>query len=414
MTIRVAHDFNCPWCWVAVFQAKRLESEFDVTIEWVGYELFPKDMEWDYSSCPIEPKNKPKTPGRFAFHSLAEGVVVPDIDRPYELRTYNAHQAVEFAKTEGTANLLIERLYRAYWAEGKDINDLGILEQEAKGIVTNIEEMLKAVEENRFDDKVIDFDQPARDSGVYNLPTFFIGDERLAEQSFQKLKEALEKVTPHNPAGGVYRDLVFTNPHEDRPFTFINMVTTIDGKIISGDRGEHVSDLGSAYDHQIMNRLEHKADAVLCGGTTVRASGDWNPVTPYRIAVTRTGNLDYTRPYFTQGKSIVLHPEGSQPTAPDSVTKIAFKDWPDALLKLKQHGIEIVNVMGGSEINAYLLEAELIDELFLTLAPKIKLGDDIPTYAGGSPLPRERVQSYALAECHHIMDEIFLRYTKRA
>jgi riboflavin biosynthesis pyrimidine reductase len=55
--------------------------------------------------------------------------------------------------------------------------------------------------------------------------------------------------------------------------------------------------------------------------------------------------------------------------------------------------------------------ADLIDELFLTLAPKIKLGDEIPTFAGGTPLPREKVQSYKLEEVHQIGDEIFLRYT---
>lgn len=413
MTIRVAHDFSCSWCWVGLFHALRLEQEFGVTIEWVGYELFPKDMDWDYSSCPLEPKNKPRTPGRFAIHSFAEGIAVPKVDRPYEQRTYNAHQAVEFAKTEGVANRLVERLYRAHWEEGKDINELSVLRQEAAGIVHDIEEMIKAIEENRFDSQVIDFNEPAYASGVYNLPTFFIGEERLAEQPYKKLRAAMEKLIPANPAGPVYRDLVFTNPHTDRPFTFINMVTTIDGKIITGDRGEHVSDLGSANDHQIMNRLEHKADAVLCGGTSIRASGNWDPVTPYRIAVTRSGNLDWSRPYFTGGKAIVLHPTDAQPHVPAGIKTIAFNDWPDALKKLKECGIEIINVMGGSEINAYLLEAELIDELFLTLAPKIKLGDNVPTYAGGTPLPRNKVQSYNLAEVHPIGDEIFLRYTKK-
>ncbi len=412
MTIRVAHDFSCSWCWVGLFQAQRLEREFGITIEWVGYELFPKEMEWDYSSCPLEPKNKPKTPGRFAIHSFAEGIAVPKIDRPYELRTYNAHQAVEYAKTEGVANQLVDRLYRAYWEEGKDINDLQILEIEATGIVQNLQEMRKAIEENRFDDQITDFDQPAFDKGVYNLPTFFIGEERLAEQPYRKIKAAMEKIAEPDPANLIYSDLTFNNPHQNRPFMFINMVSTIDGKIITGERGEPVTDLGSKNDHKIMRRLEQKADAVLSGGTSVRASGNWNPETKIRIAVTRTGNLDYSKPFFTEGQPIVLHPENSQSQIPDHITNIAFKDWPDALQKLKVQGIEIINVLGGSDINAQLLEADLIDELFLTLAPKIKLGDETPTIAGGSPLPREKVQSYKLKETHQINDELFLRYTK--
>ncbi|MDH4388262.1 MAG: dihydrofolate reductase family protein [Fimbriimonas sp.] len=412
MTIRVAHDFNCPWCWVGLFHAQRLEREFGVTIEWVGYELFPKEMEWDYSSCPIEPKNKPKTPGRFAIHAFAEGIPVPNVDRPFEQRTYNSHQAVEYAKTEGVSNQLVERLYRAHWEEGKDINAIDVLEREAAGLVQNVSEMLKAVEDNRFDDKVVDFDQPAFDSGVYNLPTFFIGEERLAEQPYRKIKAAMEKLIPPDPAGLVYQDLVFANWHADRPFTFINMVTTIDGKIITGERGEPVTDLGSANDHKIMRRLEQKADAILSGGTSVRASGNWNPETVIRIAVTRSGDLPYDRPFFTQGKPIVMYPEGSTPSIPENIKSIAFKDWPGALRRLKQEGVEIINVLGGSDINAQLLQAELVDELFLTLAPKIKLGDQVPTYAGGNPLPREMVQTYKLEETHQIGDELFLRYTK--
>ena len=411
MTIRVAHDFNCPWCWVGLFQAQRLEREFGVTIEWVGYELFPKELEWDYSSCPVEPKNKPKTPGRFAIHSFAEGIPVPQVDRPFEQRTFNAHQAVEYAKLEGVGNQLVERLYRAHWEEGKDINALDVLEREANGLVQNVMEMLKAIEENRFDTKVVDFDEPAFGSGVYNLPTFFVGEERLAEQPYRKIKAAMEKLIPPDPASLVFCDLVFMNSHADRQITFINMVTTIDGKIITGERGEPVTDLGSANDHKIMRRLEQKADAVLSGGTSVRASGNWNPETVIRIAITRSGDLPYDRPFFTQGKPIVMYPEGSTPAIPDNIKSIAFKDWSDALRKLKEEGVEIINVLGGSDINAQLLEAELIDELFLTLAPKIKLGDEIPTFAGGTPLPREKVQSFKLEEVHQIGDEIFLRYT---
>ena len=107
-----------------------------------------------------------------------------------------------------------------------------------------------------------------------------------------------------------------------------------------------------------------------------------------------------------------MHPEGSEPVVPEHVRKIGFSDWSDALAQLKAEGIEIINVLGGSDINSQLLEAELIDELFLTLAPKIKLGEDIPTYAGGKPLPRENVQAYNLEESHQIGDELFLRYTK--
>ena len=51
-----------------------------------------------------------------------------------------------------------------------------------------------------------------------------------------------------------YQDLKYPEPPNDRPYVVINMVTTIDGKIITGERGEPVHDLGSATDHAMMRR----------------------------------------------------------------------------------------------------------------------------------------------------------------
>ena len=70
-------------------------------------------------------------------------------------------------------------------------------------------------------------------------------------------------------------------------------------------------------------------------------------------------------------------------------------------------------MLGGSELNAQLLKADVVDELFLTVAPKIKLGRDVPTYAGGEPLPREAILDFDLLESHVLGDEVFLRYRRR-
>jgi riboflavin biosynthesis pyrimidine reductase len=89
-------------------------------------------------------------------------------------------------------------------------------------------------------------------------------------------------------------------------------------------------------------------------------------------------------------------------------------DWEDALQAMREtHGIERLLVEGGSEVNAQLFERNLIDEIFLTIAPKIKLGEDVPTIADGTALNREDVQDYGLIECNRWKDELFLRYRRR-
>jgi hypothetical protein len=54
-----------------------------------------------------------------------------------------------------------------------------------------------------------------------------------------------------------------------------------------------------------------------------------------------------------------------------------------------------------------------VDELFLTITPKVKLGKDVPTYSDGNALPREQMQIYDLVENHEVNGEIFLRYRRK-
>ena len=60
----------------------------------------------------------------------------------------------------------------------------------------------------------------------------------------------------------LYERIAFPPAPADRPYVFCNMVATIDGKTISGERNEPVQELGSAVDHAALRDLEAAADAV--------------------------------------------------------------------------------------------------------------------------------------------------------
>jgi riboflavin biosynthesis pyrimidine reductase len=71
-----------------------------------------------------------------------------------------------------------------------------------------------------------------------------------------------------------------------------------------------------------------------------------------------------------------------------------------------------VLVEGGSELNAMLLGQDLVDEIFLTVAPKIKMGRQTPTIAGGEPFARAELTNWHLHAHHLVNDELFLRYRR--
>jgi riboflavin biosynthesis pyrimidine reductase len=209
-----------------------------------------------------------------------------------------------------------------------------------------------------------------------------------------------------------YSHIEFPAAPEDRPTVYINMVATIDGKTISGSRDEGVMDLGTSVDHEAMRRLDAVSDAVLVGAQTLRATPkSWRPRGRISLVATKSGNLPREARYF-EGESYVIAPKDGNYPAPwlgDFGSEI---DWKRVLQKLRGLGVEKLYVLGGSEINAELLARDLVDELFLTVAPKIKLGADTPTYAGGTALPREALLQFELIESHIVGDEVFLRYRR--
>jgi len=196
------------------------------------------------------------------------------------------------------------------------------------------------------------------------------------------------------------------------------MVTTIDGKILSGGREDHVLDLGSKVDHILMKRIECSADAVLVGAQTLRASpAGWSPAPASRIVVSSSGDLPFDSKFLGSGDPYIATSEEASFPVPDIVTLlrsgIERVDFRRLFQTLRQDlGIKRLLVLGGSELNAQLLAANLVDELFVTIAPKVKLGRDVPTYADGDALPREHLQRYSLIEYHAIGDEIFIRYRR--
>lgn len=219
---------------------------------------------------------------------------------------------------------------------------------------------------------------------------------------------------PHgSPNDLPYAGIAFPSLGE-RPYVVLNMVSTLDGKIVSGERTESVLDLGSTVDHAVMDRLEKANDMVLIGASTYRANPPtWNPHTEWRAVATSSGDLNFETAYFAKGSGAILSP--TRPVhLPEQIQHVPFNiDQPEeALQALKKLGINRLLLMGGGEINAVFFHHHLVDEFFLTLAPKVKLGRETPTLGEGEPLSRSEILNYRLVEHHAIGDELFLRYAR--
>jgi len=194
MVVTIAHDFVCPWCWIGLSQANRLREDFGAEIVWDGYELWPENLDRPAFKPPApKDERRPATPSRLDLAYAAEGMAPPTAERPKLMRTHNALQAAEFSREAGVQHQAVEAIYRALWEEGDRIGDLDVLRTVLAGIL-DVDAMAAAVESRRFEGRIVAFDNDAYSAGVFNVPTFFIGGERYAEQPYVVLQAAVRQV----------------------------------------------------------------------------------------------------------------------------------------------------------------------------------------------------------------------------
>ncbi len=236
-----------------------------------------------------------------------------------------------------------------------------------------------------------------------------------------------------------YTTLSFPDPPADRPFVAINMVMSADGRtVVDGtERG-----LGSKLDQRLMRELRVHFDVVMNGGATFRASGTsarlndpklerWRTdrgMTPSPIAsvLTRSGDLPPERRFFTDdGFEAVIYISSA---APDAVRQalesrgrpvVAVPEERAAAAALdhmrRELGASRVLVEGGATLNGELIQRGLVDEYFLTLAPRIAGGDTAHPAVQwpGEPTASEIRQLSLIHARPAESGELFLRYRVR-
>ncbi|HEU0019587.1 MAG TPA: dihydrofolate reductase family protein [Thermoleophilaceae bacterium] len=192
---------------------------------------------------------------------------------------------------------------------------------------------------------------------------------------------------------------------DDRPYVVVNMVSTLDGRAATdGDtRG-----LGGDQDRELFHLLRTAADAILVGAGTVRVERYAEAVKNDDLRARRERHgLDPEQPTVIVSARLVLPsdlPLLQAPGAPVTIAtaadhelegvaaNVTYERTGDDLKLLlarlrADHGIRSLICEGGPTLVSYMLAAGLIDELFLSLAPKLAGGGDEPTISTGPALP---------------------------
>ena len=179
---------------------------------------------------------------------------------------------------------------------------------------------------------------------------------------------------------------------DDRPYVVTNFAVTLDGHAtISGRSGP----IGSDADTAMLVGLRTRVDAVMIGAGTMRAErygrviGD--PVKrdrreqeglsadPLMVLVSGRLDLPWDAPLFTEGHGECLIATCVPDDAPPTETPVEVQRYSSDEVDLgallahlrRDHGVRALLCEGGPRLHGQLIGDGLVDELFVTHAPKL-------------------------------------------
>ncbi|MCR9148780.1 MAG: DsbA family oxidoreductase [Rhodobacteraceae bacterium] len=190
ITLDIFSDPVCPWCYIGKARLDRaLEARPDhpFRVEWHPFQLNPEMPAggMDRASY-LEAKFGGRDGAVRAYAPVAEaaeeaGLAMNLAGIARTPNTLDAHRLIHWAGLEGRQTPVVAALFRAYFAEGRDIGAAAVLADigAAAGLDRAMLEMLLAGEADRAE--IAARDAHARARGVRAVPTFIVGGRHAVE-----------------------------------------------------------------------------------------------------------------------------------------------------------------------------------------------------------------------------------------
>jgi riboflavin biosynthesis pyrimidine reductase len=199
-------------------------------------------------------------------------------------------------------------------------------------------------------------------------------------------------------------------PREERPLVAMNFVATLDGRAtIEGRSGP----IGSEADTAMLAGLRTRFEAVMIGAGTMRVER-YGPMKALLVLVSGRLDLPWDAPVFSEGGEVLIF-TASETDPPQTAATIEVVRHEGAVnlveaLRYLRHerGVRALLSEGGPHLHAQMQADGLVDDLFLTIAPKLSGGGAPRIVEGSLPAVAELELAWLLEEG----GELFARYRR--
>ncbi len=124
-----------------------------------------------------------------------------DPDTPKRIpNTLNAHRLIHWAGLESRQTPVVAALFRAYWREGRDIGNVGVLADIAASAGLDRATIVRLLDGDADRDTIMARDAHARDRGVTGVPCFVVADQYVLSgaQPVALWQQAMDEMIAQN------------------------------------------------------------------------------------------------------------------------------------------------------------------------------------------------------------------------
>jgi predicted DsbA family dithiol-disulfide isomerase len=164
--------YVCPWCYIGLQRIERLQRELPVDVEWRPFELHPETP-----TTGADLRGRLGSSERVRAYTqniitLAEDSGIPMRMPVVVANSHRALEAAEFAREHGGFEAYHRALFHAYFEEGRDVGDVDVLCEIARGCGIDDQRLREALVVERYRQRIDDITNAARQDEVLSTPTF--------------------------------------------------------------------------------------------------------------------------------------------------------------------------------------------------------------------------------------------------
>ena len=190
VTVNMVSDVVCPWCIVGyqrLQEAIKTLDNIEVDIKFHPFELNPNMpaegqnlREHIMEKYGISEQQSVENRERLVQAGQELGFAFNFTDDSRMQNTFKAHQLIHFAAENSLEEEMKLSLLNAYFTDGKDVNDLGVLVELSEAVGLDKTEAEAVIKSEKYAQVVREEEAIWMQRGIQSVPTFVIGNQGVA------------------------------------------------------------------------------------------------------------------------------------------------------------------------------------------------------------------------------------------